>query len=127
MTPEGIAYCSVAPSGKVLAVTDELRGLVYASSSSATPEKEIRFNPGEVPIGWTKDSRYLYFTDRKGNKILRYEFATGRREPWKDIPLAAPIVEIKHGLGLAITPDGQSYAYTYSIGHSDLYLVRGLR
>jgi len=127
MTPEGIAYCTVAPGGKVLAVTDELRGLVYASSASATPEREIRLNPGEVPIGWTKDSRYLYFTDMKGNKILRYEFRTGRREPWKDIPSPAPMAVIKHGLGLAITPDGQSYAYTYSTGHSNLYLVRGLR
>lgn len=126
MTPEGIAYCSVAPDGKVLAVTDDLRGLVYASSSSATPEREIRLNPGEVPIGWTKDSRYLYLTDVRGNEILRYEFATGRRQPWKELPLPASPAEIKHGGGLAITPDGQSYAYTYSISHTDLYLVRGL-
>lgn len=126
MTPEGIAYCSVAPNGKVLAITDELHGLVYASSSSTTPEREIRLNPGEVPIGWTKDSRYFYFTASKENKILRYEFATGRREPWKDLPLPGSSAEVKQGGGLAITPDGQSYAYTYSTGHSDLYLVRGL-
>jgi hypothetical protein len=69
----------------------------------------------------------LYFTDIAGKKIFRYEFATGRRELWKDLPLPDPTAEIKHRGGLAITPDGQSYAYTYSTCHTDLYLVRGLR
>jgi eukaryotic-like serine/threonine-protein kinase len=125
MTQEGIAFCTVAPNGKILAVTDDLRGLLYASNTRPAPEQEIRLNQGEIPVGWTKDSKFLYLTDSSRRRVLKYQFSTGQRQPWKDLP-PIPNAEAKHE-GLAITPDGQFIAYSYSERHTDLYLVKGLR
>jgi eukaryotic-like serine/threonine-protein kinase len=124
MTPEGIAFCTAAPDGKVLAVTDDLRGLLYASNSSQSPKQEIRLNQGEIPVGWTTDSKFLYLKDSSRRMVLKYQFSTGRRQPWKDLPPIAN-AQAKHE-GLAITPDGQFIAYSYSECHTDLYLVKGL-
>jgi hypothetical protein len=128
LTPDGMSFCSVSPSGLVLALTEDHRVLLYASASSSKPIKEFRLEPGEMVSGWTVDGKFLYLAQAKETpaSIARFEVASGRRQPWKQVAPAPDNMEMK-GEEMVITPDGQSYAYTYSRHLSDLYLVQGLK
>jgi hypothetical protein len=126
MTPEGIVFCSVAPDGQVLAVTADSRALLYSTASSASPQRELQLNRGDIPIAWTTDSKDVYLLDKSRTTILRYELASERRRIWKELPLPAPNAQMKD-FAIGITPDGKSVAYTYSLCHTDLYLVKGLK
>ena len=136
-TPEGMSLCSVSPIGRILALAEDSRVFLYRTSSSAEPDKEFKFDQGEVPAGWTSDGKFLYLVQNLQNPldVARFEIETGRRSFWKQLPLppSGPTVgegqciQCLRSEGLVITPDGQSYAYTYSNHASDLYVVVGLK
>ena len=125
-TPDGIVLCSVSPTGRILALTEDSRALLYLSDSSAQPDKEFKFGQGEWPSAWTSDGRFLYLvqTLQSPATISRLEITSGRRSVWKQLPLPPTGPEMKSE-AVVITPDGQSYAYTYMNHSSDLYLVQG--
>lgn len=125
-TADGVVYCSVSPDGRILTVGEDHHAQLYASESSEKPEKEFTFEPGEVPAAWTTDGKSLYVsrTSQRPMSVLRFDIASGRRQVWKQLPPAPDNTKIK---SLVITPDGRSYAYTYSRQLSDLYLVQGLK
>jgi len=127
-TPDGMTLCMISPSGRILAVTEDSRAFLYNSQSSQQPDKEFKFERGEVPSVWTSDGKFLYLvrTMEAPAIITRFEIATGHRSLWKQVPLPAAKAGIKSE-GVVITPDGQSYAYTYSNHSSDLYLVLNLK
>ena len=127
-TPDGMEFCSVSPSGSILALTEDSRGLLYRSLSSEQPDQELKFEPGEWPSAWTADCKFLYLvqTSRTPAAIMRYEIATGSRSLWKQL-LLPPNGTVMKTEGVVLSPDGQSYAYTYESGSSDLYLVQGLK
>jgi DNA-binding winged helix-turn-helix (wHTH) protein/Tol biopolymer transport system component len=127
-TPDGMRLCSVSPTGRILALTDEARALIYSSPASEQPEKEFKFEPGEIPSAWTSDGKFLYLarTVKATATVTRFEIASGRRSPWKQIPQSSARTGMKSE-AIVMTPDGQSYAYTYSNHSSDLYLVQGLK
>ena len=127
-TAEGMIYCSVSPTGRVLAVTEDRRAFLYDSPSSQQPAREFKLAEGELPSGWTTDGKFLYLTERRQKPVSidRLDLATGRRLPWKVISAAPPSAEMKAEAAI-VTPDGRSYAYTYYHHASDLYLVRGLK
>ena len=87
---------------------------------------------GDLPIGWTPDDRalYVYRGGRTSVLIECVEITTGERTPWHTIRPADPtgINDIVPGyvMTVYITPDGQTYAYSYRRVLSDLYVVTGL-
>jgi serine/threonine protein kinase len=87
---------------------------------------------GDLPIGWTPDDRALYVYRRGRTSVLieRVDIATGERTPWHTIrpPDPAGINDIVPGyvMTVYITPDGQTYAYSFRRVLSDLYVVSGL-
>jgi DNA-binding winged helix-turn-helix (wHTH) protein/Tol biopolymer transport system component len=127
-TPDGMLLCGVSPQGRILALTENRLAMLYASDSSGKPEKEFQLDPGDVPSGWTPDGEYLYLSETRQSpvSILKLELASGRRLPWKQLPALPTGTQMKSE-GVIVTPDGQSYAYTYSRHLSDLYVVVGLR
>jgi dipeptidyl aminopeptidase/acylaminoacyl peptidase len=127
-TPDGMMHCSVSPGGRILALTEDSRALLYSSPSSEQPDKEFKFEPGEIPSAWTSDGKFLYLvrTMEPPATITRFEIASGHRSLWKQVPLPSARTGVK-AEAVVITPDGQSYAYTYSNHSSDLYLVQGLK
>ncbi len=52
---------------------------------------------------------------------------TGRRSAWKAISFADPAGLTLVNANVAISPDGQSYAFDYARSFTDLYLVEGLK
>ena len=127
-TPDGMMLCSVSPSGRILALTEDYRAFLYSSQSSEQPEKQFQLEPGEIPSGWSADGKYLYLVRsvKTPATITRFEIASGHRSLWKQVPLPPGATGTKCE-AVVISPDGQSYAYTYSSHASDLYLVLGLK
>jgi DNA-binding winged helix-turn-helix (wHTH) protein/Tol biopolymer transport system component len=130
--------CKVSPQGSILAMTDDFKLLFYAAGAAerANPkaEKVLQLDPGDAPITWSADGRYLYLAQRsvfgqnphQPLKITRLEVDTGHRQPWKQFSLPESQTAMKTE-GIVMTPDTNSLAYTYSRNYSDLYLVRGLK
>jgi DNA-binding winged helix-turn-helix (wHTH) protein/Tol biopolymer transport system component len=127
-TPDGMMLCSVSPTGSILAVTRDSRALLYSAQSSEQPYKELKLEKGEMPIGWTPDGKFLYLFRSVSvpATITRFQVATGHRSLWKRVPLPPARTGLKCE-AVVITPDGRSFAYTYSNQSSDLYLVLGLK
>jgi hypothetical protein len=64
--------------------------------------------------------------DPDGIPVFRIDVQTGRRELWRRFTPS----EYARGaelLPIVIGRDGQSYAYTFACGVSDLYLLEGLK
>ncbi|MGA8764855.1 MAG: protein kinase [Candidatus Sulfotelmatobacter sp.] len=130
VTPEGTNGLSFAlsPDGHTVAAIgpDEKGYLFPVPSGDPQPIKGLQ--PGEVPVKWTADGRFLYVY-RGGDlpsKVYRLEVANGNRTLWKELMPPDPSGVEFVGPVLP-TPDGKSYVYGYRRLLSDLYLVEGLR
>jgi DNA-binding winged helix-turn-helix (wHTH) protein/Tol biopolymer transport system component len=121
-TADGMVWCSVSPSGRVLEITADSRALLFRSPSSERPAL------GEVPSGWTADGKFLYLTQtvQEPMTVTRFEIETGRNTLWRQLP-SPPTRAVPESEYVVITPDGQSYAFCYSDHSSDLYVVVGLK
>ncbi len=92
---------------------------------------EPRVMPGctgeDVPIQFSPDDRalYVYRRGRISVPIDRIEIATGERTHWMTArpPDPAGVLDV---MPVQITPDGETYAYSYRRLLSDLYIVTGL-
>jgi eukaryotic-like serine/threonine-protein kinase len=129
VTPEGSAFLLPhAPDGHHVLSTDaDGRVLLYSFEGEA-PRVVPGIEPGEVPLRWSGDGRYLFVRRRDDPplRIDRLEVASGRREGWLSFVPADPagVLAISSVL---LTPDGRSYVYTYHRLLSELFLVDGLR
>ncbi|MBI1791663.1 MAG: hypothetical protein HYR60_29385, partial [Acidobacteria bacterium] len=79
--------------------------------------------PGTRPLRWSADGVFLFVDRREGAtaRIYRVFLAEGRADQWTEISGIAPSSR------LVMTPDGRSYAYSYSQNSRDLYVLEGLR
>ncbi|MGZ4777821.1 MAG: protein kinase domain-containing protein, partial [Thermoanaerobaculia bacterium] len=110
----------------VASVGPELRTYLYSvTGGEAWPAPGC--GPGDDPIGWSPDDRaiYVYRRARISANIERVDVTTGERTPWCTMAPADPagILDIMPAF---ITPDGQTYAYSYRRFLSDLCVVTGL-
>jgi len=86
------------------------------------------FEPGDIPVAWTSDSRYLYVY-RFGTgpvDILQVEVATGRRAPVEKVIPPDPI-GITYMSNIYFGSDMKSYVYSINRRLDVLCLVDGLR
>src|SRR5579884_114387 len=134
VTPAGVDLCLVSPRGAIFAMTQDLKGELFTSKSAQQPERVFSFEPGENPFGWSQDGRYIFvaeraFTDQTSHaplSVIRVDVTTGRRQLWKQLALPDTSTVIKTE-AVITTPDGSSYAYSYSRHFSDIYEVKGLK
>jgi len=129
-TPEGVGGgVAVSPDGRSLATATADRKVVVFPIDGGEPRRVGGLEPGEVPIQWSADGRWLYVM-RRGElptKVWRFDLASGKRELWKEIRPAdrAGVVRLDD---VFVTPDGRFYAYSYPrVLSSDLFLVSGLK
>ena len=118
ISPDGRVVASVGPDG---------RGKLYPVDGG-TARGISGFVVGDLPVQWSSDGRSLYVL-RRGElpaRVYRLDPSTGRRDLWKEFVPSDPdgIVDINP---ILITPDGNSYVYSYRRALSDLYLVEGLK
>jgi serine/threonine protein kinase len=127
VTPEGIPAARVSPDGKyVTAVAGGKLNLLPIAGGE--PKAAGAVQPGESVMRWSADGRSLFLRQIVGLtvvKINRLNLATGREEPWKELKPPDPVgVQI---YDVAITPDGNAYAYSFQRDICTLYLAAGLK
>jgi serine/threonine protein kinase/Tol biopolymer transport system component len=133
VTPERYVGTSLSPDGKLLTVVGGY-GQIYTCPVAGCEDPEpLDSLEGESVLQWTPDSRSVFLRGA-GDMVLnifKVEVATGRRELWKkDLipPHPVGLIGIAMDPGeVRITPDGRSYAYTYWLAPSRLFLVQNLR
>ena len=86
------------------------------------------FGENDVPLCWTPDGRELWVAryDETPPRIERVEVASGRARPWNR-PLRSAPSGLQGDYRILVTPDGESYAYTFGRRVSDLYLTSPLK
>ena len=127
VTPEGVADGNllVSPDGTEIAARRKLYPI-----AGGDPRPIAGLDPLDSIVRWTTDGRGFYLRrtlDTRVVEIARFDLATGKRTPVRQItPL--PEAAGMGGIGqLLITPEARGYVYGYGIQMSDLYLVKGLR
>ena len=130
ITPEG--YISVvtplSPDGRFIATFSPEGEPVLCPLAGGKPEKIQGLEPGNLVVGWSADSKSLYFIS--GLKfpitIFRLNLQSHRQEAWKTI--SPEDTAGAFGIpNIRITPDGKAYAYTFVRYLDDLFLVKGLK
>jgi hypothetical protein len=117
----------VSPDGKLLALRGPDGKVIVLPTEGGEPRLIGGLEPGAVPLGWSSDGRglFVWFREQLPARIVRVDLASGKSQLWRELrPLdAAGIVGIST---VNLTPDGQSYAYTYDHRNAELYLGEGL-
>ena len=130
ISPEGanaLAY-TISPDDKlVAAVGPDQKGYMYPLDGGE-PRPIPGFNPGELPISWSSDSRfvYVYGTAEMPAAVVKIDVTTGQRSEWKRLRPADP-AGVEFIGPILLTPDARTYVYGYRRQLTDLYLVTGLR
>ena len=88
--------------------------------------------PGDFPLQWSHDGRYLYGRQRGDVRspavdVFRVELTTGARVLWKTLSPSDPVGVEGIRATVVITPDAQSYCYSYMRRLGDLFVVDGLK
>ena len=135
MTPEGISCEVLSPEGKETACTGPHgEGVIYSIEDGGSRPIPGFETGQENPLVWSSDGRSLFvgpaglFQRREGSlKVFRLDLMTGKRELWREFAPADRSARLAPLYNFAMTPDGKSYAYSFLVGPSDLYLVTGLK
>jgi eukaryotic-like serine/threonine-protein kinase len=127
LTPEDMDASHVSPDQKYTTVVASGKvSLLPIQGGDLKPIANLE--PRESVIRWSGDGRFLFLRKLEEPtllKINRMDVATGRKELWKELRAPDPVgVQI---LQLVMTPDGNSYAYSFQRDISTLYLAEGLR
>jgi hypothetical protein len=130
LSPEGYrpAYRGVSPDGKRVLVSgpDRRRYLYPLDGGEPTPVPGLEELDGTA--GWTGDSRGIYVR-RRGElpaRIFVMDVETGRRSLWRTL-MPTDATGVTAIGGIAPTPDGKAYVYSYVRNLADLYVVEGMK
>jgi Tol biopolymer transport system component len=127
VTAEGMIASRLSPDQKYVTVAQGGKlSLAPIAGGALKPVADLE--PGESVVRWSGDGRSLFLQklmEPSSLRISRLDVATGAKQVWKDLKTPDPVgVQI---LQVALTPDGNSYAYSFERGISTLYLAQGLR
>jgi Tol biopolymer transport system component len=128
ITPEGMVGKCVSADGKLVVAPDLEQKFWIYPVDGGQPRALSGMEPGEVPIRWSADGKYLFVAEVEGIPVVIYriEVSTGRRQ---FVSKVAPsdLAGLWNIWPVLITPDGKSYVYSDYRILSDLYLASGLR
>ena len=119
---------AISPDGKLAAVQGPDRRRYLYPIAGGEPQPIPGIVPGEDPVGWMGDGRWIFLFDRGKipGRVFRAELATGKREFWKElIPLDPAGIDLLSPP--ALTADGKTYVYSYNRILSDLFLASGVK
>ena len=127
ITPEGMIGSGVSPDQKYVTVAAAGK-LSLFPIQRGEPKILADLETLESVIRWSGDGRFLFLRKLEEPallKISKLEVATGRKEIWKELKIPDPVgVQMRE---VVLTPDGNSYAYSFQRDIATLYLVTGLR
>jgi hypothetical protein len=134
ITPEGVVLggkAAVRDDSSVLGRDGAAWMLFPIQGGAAQPIPALR--PGDYPLQWSHGGRYVYTVDTVAGErppavdVFRVDLMTGGRDLWKTLTPSDPVGVEDMRETVAMTPDAQSYCYSYQRRLGDLFLVDGLR
>ncbi|HEV7238244.1 MAG TPA: protein kinase [Thermoanaerobaculia bacterium] len=123
----GIRSFAASPDGRFVAgMTKEETIVIYPLDGTA-PLPVAGAEKGEIPIQFADDgaSLFVYRPTALPARVHRVTLANGQRELWRELTAADPAGVYKIS-PVAITPNGNAYAYTALRVLSELYLTEGV-
>jgi tRNA A-37 threonylcarbamoyl transferase component Bud32/dipeptidyl aminopeptidase/acylaminoacyl peptidase len=117
----------VSPDGRFAAARGPDRNMSLYPVDGGAPRRVPGVLPNERLIRWSEDgaSVFVFGRGELPAKVTRVDLTTGERTFWKE--LAPPDPTGVEGLTtVKMTPNGDSYAYSYPQRLNDLYVVEGL-
>lgn len=129
VSPPGISPpWAISPDGKRVVAIGPDRHIWLYSVEGAAPQPLPELEAGDAPVRWTAepDAFYAWTRGRVPAHIYRFDLATRRKQPWRQITPMDP-TGINAINTVALTPDGRTCVYTYDTLLSNLFLVEGLR
>jgi hypothetical protein len=130
ISPEGQQFGPVVPSpdGRFVAGRGADSKITIYPVDGGPARVLAGAEPGESPILWSADggSVYSYRADEVPARVFKVDVTNGRRELWKTIAPAdsSGLITIDN---IVMTPDAQSFAYSYTRILTVLQLAEGLR
>jgi len=118
---------AISPDGKlVAAIGPDHKGVLFPLDGGESRPIAGIVN-GEFPLRFAADGKSIFVWKRDlPARVYTVGLETGKHELWKELmPLDPSGVE--RISNVVVTPDGKSYAYTYSRLLSDLFVVEGLK
>jgi hypothetical protein len=110
----------------VTSIRENKLNLIPVTGGPSKPDIDVQV--GDSVLRWSADGRFLFLRHNESAaavRINRLDLSSGREEPWKEVKPADPVgVEIGQ---VVLTPDGNTYAYSFQRDISTLYLAHGLR
>jgi serine/threonine protein kinase len=84
--------------------------------------------PQDFWITWSADghSAYVYHDEKTSAPVYKLDLATGKRELVTTLAPSDP-AGVTAVLNVRMTPDGKTYAYSYDLELSDLFIVENVR
>jgi hypothetical protein len=145
VTPEGVALAgkaAVRDDASVLGRVGTSWVLFPIHGGDARPVAALK--PEDMPLQWSHQGRYVYAVDNAQGTIhaegqffegvrssavdvFRVELATGSRTLWKTLGPSDPVGVEDMRETLVMTPDAQSYCYSYMRRLGDLFVLEGLK
>jgi hypothetical protein len=130
LSPEGYRHFerAISPDGKSAAVIGPDGRIYLYPLEGGEPTALPGLAAQDRPARFDKDGRWLYVYNLAEIplRVFRYEIATGRKEPWKELK-PADSAGLSAMSRFVSTPDGQAYAYGYLRNLSYLQIVDGLK
>ncbi|MFY9552692.1 MAG: protein kinase [Thermoanaerobaculia bacterium] len=130
LTPEGYSLYrgAITPDGKFATVSGPDRKLYIYPLAGGEPTALPGLTMNHRPIRFSPDGKTLYLQEASTvpMKIFRYDMASGRLEPWKEV-MVADAAGLNSISRFVTTPDGKAYAYSYLRILSYLQLVDGMK
>jgi hypothetical protein len=128
---KGMLAMLVSPDGQRVLFNDPLEGYVVASLDGRRSIALRALSAHQRPVQWSADGEHLYVKGEEDELVRLYKFhiATGESTLVKELapPDPSGVVAVGDGRNeLAVTPDGNSYVFSYWSFVRDLYLVEGL-
>ncbi len=131
ITPENLWSAVLSADGRYCYSIPQ-RGVVTMYPVDGGPTKEIRgISDDYFILGASADGRHLFIGPRYRDRtrptlIERFEIASGKIEPWRELTIADPVGAQPPDIS-RFSADGTAIAYSFRRFVSDLYLVEGLR
>jgi Tol biopolymer transport system component len=130
ISPELVSarFMPVSPDGKWVVATGADRRLAIYPVEPGEPRPIPGMETEDIPLRWTSDGKalFVYRPTLPPLRVEKVDVATGKRTLWKELRPPDPSGVEQVG-PIVISPDEQSYVYSYRRGLDDLYLAKGMR
>jgi eukaryotic-like serine/threonine-protein kinase len=132
ITPDGIWATGLSPDGSVVAARGPADPIAkFYPTAGGEPRAIPGIAAGEQVYGWSADGRRIFVM--AGSRptplprtVFRIDLASGKREQWRELA-PADLTGIGSFRTFFVAQDEGSYAYSYTRGQSEMYIVEGLK